>query len=135
MLSGRAGELKVEAALLIVFSIAWVAVILVLLDRLPVAGTLHLDLYTLYAVAAVLGWVTGNLYVLRRPRMPAGAYRLQALISYLLGPLAFVYLLRASAPQSALQAAPLVPLYAFVVYWIFFLVPVTLRVTRVQRRR
>jgi hypothetical protein len=135
MLSGRAAELRVEAALLIVFSVAWVVVILVLLGRLPVAGTLHLDLYSLYAVAAALGWVTGNLYVLRRPRMPQGGYRLQALISYLLGPPAFVYLLRASAPPSVLQAAPLVPLYAFVVYWIFFLVPVTLRVTRVQRRR
>jgi len=135
MASGRAGELKIEAALLIVFSVAWVAVILVLLGRLPVAGTLHLDLYTLYGFAAVLGWLTGNLYVLRRPRMPPGAYRTQVLISYLLGPLAFVYLLRASAPASALKAAPLVPLYAFFVYWIFFLVPVTLRATRVQRRR
>ncbi len=135
MAFGRAAELKVEAALLIVFSVAWLAVILELLDRLPVAGTLHLDLYTLYSVAAILGWVTGNLYVLRRPRMPEGPYRTQLLISYLLGPLAFVYLLRASAPVSALRAAPLVPLYAFCVYWIFFLVPVTLRATRIERRQ
>lgn len=134
MASGPAGELKIEVGLLIVFAIAWALVILVLLDRLPVAGTLYLDLYSLYSVAAVLGWVTGNLYVLRRPRMPVGAYRTQVLVSYLLGPLAFIYLLRASAPTSALHSAPLVPLYAFVVYWIFFLVPVTLRATRVQRR-
>ncbi len=135
MASGAAGELKIEAALLIVFSIAWALVILVLLDRLPVAGTLYLDLYSLYGVAAILGWVTGNLYVLRRPRMPEGSYRTQVLISYLLGPLACIYLLRAAAPVSALHAAPLVPLYAFLIYWIFFLVPVTLRATRVQRRQ
>ena len=131
----RAGELKIEVALLVLFSISWLLVLLVLTGLLSVSGKLHLDLYTLYSVAAVLGWLTGNLYVLRQSQLPKGPYRRQVLIGYLFGPLSFIYLLRSLAPGPALLAAPLVPMYGFVVYWIFFLVPVTLKATRVSPRR
>jgi hypothetical protein len=45
------------------------------------------------------------------------------------GPPSLLYILRALAPQAVQHAAPLVPLYSFVVYALFFLVPVTLRKT------
>jgi hypothetical protein len=134
MASGRLAQLQLEIVLLGVFSASWLAAIVVLLGLVPVSGTLHLDLYSLYSVAAFLGWISGNVYLHRLGRLPAGRYRKRLLSSYLLGPPSVLYILRALAPKAVQNAAPLVPLYAFVVYCLFFLVPVTLRSTRTPRR-
>ena len=134
MAFGRLAQLQLEIVLLGVFSASWLAAIVVLLGLVPVSGTLHLDLYTLYSVAAFLGWISGNVYLHRLGRLPAGRYRKRLLSSYLLGPPSVLYILRALAPKAVQNAAPLVPLYAFVVYCLFFLVPVTLRSTRTPRR-
>lgn len=135
MAADRAAEQRLEIVLLGVFSLAWLLATLILTGILRVEGTLQLDLYTLYSVAAALGWLSGNVYVFRQPKLRKIRYSKQLLLGYLIGPLSFLYILRSLAPRAAQHAAPLVPLYSFMVYWIFFLVPVTLRATRVQPRR
>lgn len=129
----RAGAHRFEITLLAVFSAAWLLAIGVLLGWVPVAGTLQLGLYGYYSFAAALGWVNGNVYVARRRRLPPSRFRRQVLLGYLVGPLSFLYILRAFASKAAQTAAPLVPIYGFVVYWLFFLVPVTLRASRPTR--
>ncbi len=124
-----------ELVLLAAFSAAWLLAILAGLGLVPLAGLFALDLYRLYSVAAVLGWVAGNIYVYRTQTFAEDGWRRRLLLSYLIGPPSFVYLLRALAPHSVQDAAPFVPLYSFAVYGLFFLVPVTLRATRTQRRR
>lgn len=113
----------VEYALAILFLGLWIAAWLVQ-GVLATDGPLALDLYRFYSVGAVLGWVTGNVYVLRRRTSDA---RWRLLMLYLFGPPASLFLLRAMAPSAMKAAAPLVPVYGFVVYVIFFLVPVTFR--------
>ena len=127
------GPVRLELALLAVFSAIWILAILAGLGVLPLAGILDLDLYRYYSISAVLGWVAGNIYVSRtsayQPR-----FRRPLLLSYLIQPLSFVYLLRTLAPMADQRAAPLVPIYSFCVYGLFFLVPLTLRATRTPRR-
>jgi hypothetical protein len=48
--------------------------------------------------------------------------------------MAVVSLLRAMAPLADQRAAPLVPLWAFAVYTVFFLVPIALAPTAPRRR-
>ena len=125
--------IRFELLLLGFFSAVWLLAALALFGLLPLAGTLPLNLYRFYSVAAVLGWLAGNLYVLRRRGLGEG-FRQRLLLAYLLGPPGVLYLLRAMAPAAQQAAAPLVPAFAFMVYGIFFLVPVTLRFTGPSRR-
>ena len=120
--------LRLELVLLAFFSLAWLLAIIGQLGLLPLAGTLRLELYPLYSLATVLGWISGNVYVTRRRVYPSPRLQKRVLISYLCGPPSLLYLLRALAPLDHQRAAPLVPVYAFMVYAIFFLVPVTLKV-------
>lgn len=106
------------------FLACWAVVLLVLLGLVPRAD-FPLGLYPLYSLASVLGWAAGNLYVHRGRRFP-DAIRRRVLLVYYLGPQGLVYLLRFMAPMESQQAAPLVPLWAFGVFSIFFLVPVKL---------
>ena len=106
-------------------AVLWGFAIVAQTPLLPVAGLLDLGLYPLYSLASALGWVLGNVYIARKRRLRGGGRRRLAL--YTLGPLAVIVLLRALAPVAAQEAAPAVPVYGFIVYWIFFLVPVTLR--------
>ncbi|MEM1204692.1 MAG: hypothetical protein AAGN66_15805 [Acidobacteriota bacterium] len=131
--SGRL--LRFELVVLGCFAAAWLGAILAMVGWLPVAGRLDLDLYRYYSVAAVLGWLTGNVFVFRRNALPAGPLRLRILLTYLVMPPGLLYLLRAMAPSAAQAAAPFVPLYGSCVYGLFFLVPLTLRATRTPRRR
>ncbi len=123
-----------ELVLLAVFSAAWLLAILAGVGLVPLAGLFALDLYRLYSVAAVLGWMSGNIYVSRSQSFDHDRWRRRLLLSYLLGPPSFVYLLRAFAPLTVQQAAPFVPIYSFAVYGLFFLVPLTLRATRTPRQ-
>jgi hypothetical protein len=127
---------RFELALLIACSAVWLLAVLALFRVLPLAGTFDLDLYRLYSVAAVLGWVSGNIYMARRRALPPRRrWKRRLLLAYLLGPPGIVYLLRSLAAPQVQQAAPLVPIYSFVVYAIFFLVPVTLRASAPPRER
>lgn len=119
---------RVDLALLFTFSVIWLLAVLALFHVLPLAGTIELGLYRLYSVAAVLGWVSGNIYMTRRRILPpSGRWRKRLLLAYLLEPPGIVFLLRSLAPVDVQQAAPFVPIYGLAVYAIFFLVPVTLR--------
>jgi hypothetical protein len=107
------------------FSACWIVALLELFGALRLAGAWPLSLYGLYGTGAFLGWVAGNVWVQRRRRVARPLAR-WLLMVYLFGPPSLLYLLRALAPDEHRAAAPLVPLYAFVVYGIFFLVPVSL---------
>ncbi len=154
------GLLRLELVVLVVFSAIWLLVILGGLEIVPLAGALNLDLYRLYSIAAVFGWVAGNIYVARAQNFegaPLGRrfggaslgrrvadapaeypfwrrLRKRLLLSYVMGPLSVVFLLRLLAPQAVQEAAPVVPIYSLGVYALFFLVPLTLRATRTPRR-
>ncbi|MEM6792977.1 MAG: hypothetical protein AAF725_03295 [Acidobacteriota bacterium] len=123
-----------EVRLLAFFSVLWILVFLSFAGLIPAAGLLGLDLYRLYSVAAVLGWTSGNVFQLRRSS-PSLRRWANPLLVYLVGPASIVLLLRSLAPLHMRGAAPFVPLYALVVYCVFFLVPVTLAATRTPRLR
>ena len=125
--------MRIELSLVVSFSFAWLLAICMNLGLLPVAGTLDLGLYPLYSLAAALGWVAGNTYVTRRVVYPQ-RFRRRLLLNYLFLPPSVLHILRALASSTVQQAAPLVPLYSFCIYGLFFLVPVTLRTTRDPRR-
>ena len=118
---------RVELLILSFFSAVWLVAALAFVGLLPLEGLLVLGLYQLYGLAAFLGWLSGNIYVERRRRLPLGRHRKRLLVTYLLGPPSVVYVLRAMAPAQIQAAAPVVPLYAFLVFGLFFLVPVSFR--------
>ena len=123
-----------ELRLLAGFSIAWLLVFLVYAGLLPAAGRVSIDLYRYYSIAAILGWLAGNVYQFRRQpeKKLVGPSNL---LVYLVGPPSLLLLLRAMSPASEQAAAPFVPLYSLAVYGIFFLVPITLASTRTPRER
>lgn len=116
---------RFEPVLLALFLACWLVDLLVLLRVVRLAGMLPLTLYGLYSVAVAFGWLFGNIYVRRRRGLPPPVRR-RILILYFMGPPGILYLLRYMTPLFLQQAAPFVPLYAFCVFAILFLVPVTL---------
>ena len=117
---------RLEIAVVGFFFACWIVVLLSLAGLVPLAGHLPLSLYAYYSLAAGLGWISGNVYVVRR-RSLEGAQRRRAFVLYFIGPLGLTSLLRAMAPASAQAVAPFVPLYAVGVFTIFFLVPLILK--------
>lgn len=107
------------------FFASWLGALLGQVGALPTAGTLVLGLYPYFSLAAALGWVAGNIYLHRRRHLPRHLWR-RVLLVYLLGPPGILYLLGAMAPAAQQEAAPLLPLLAFAVFGIFYLVPLTL---------
>jgi len=112
----------------------WVLVILHRSGVVPLGGNLELSYQKLYAIAALLGWLSGNLYLYRARGLVRPA-RTRFLLIYLLGPPSFLNLLRSLAPAREQAAVPLIPLYALAVFTIFFLVPVSLKPKLPPRRR
>lgn len=113
---------RFEVPLFGFFFACWVLAVLHNLGIVGVAAGLDLTLYQLYSVAAVIGWVSGNVYVHRRRRLPA-EYRKRAAALWLVAPQGVPALLRALAPLASQAAAPAVPLYALGVGAVFFCVP------------
>ena len=126
--------MNLELHLLTVSLGLWVLSVLHLLGLVPLGGHLELDYYELYAIAAALGWISGNVFFYRARDLVRPS-RTRFLLIYLLGPPSLLTLLRALAPLEMQEAVPLVPLYASAVYAIFFLVPVTLKPKLPPRRR
>jgi hypothetical protein len=108
------------------FAACWLAAILGAVDAAPLAGTLDLGFYPLYSLAMLAGSAAGNVYAWRAWRLE-GAERRRLLALCVAGPPGLVTMLRAMAPQAAQDAAPLVPLWAFLVFAVFFLVPLLVR--------
>lgn len=123
-----------ELTLLAVFSVCWLLVFAAGVGWVSLAGTLSLGLYPLYSLAAALGWIAGNVFLHRAHNGYPPRLRKRLLLSYFLGPPGFFFALRVLAPAEVQQAAPLVPIYGFGVYTLFFMVPLTLRATRATRR-
>jgi len=121
--------IRLEIALVGLFFACWAVAALGSLGAADLAGALALPLYPLYSIAAGLGWLSGNVYVLRSRAVP-GKLRRRVLAVYFLGPPGIVYLLRAMAPMPEQEAAPLVPIYSFGVFAVLFLVPLVLRPPR-----
>jgi hypothetical protein len=117
---------RLEVILLGLFLACWALSLLSFTHVLSLAGSLPLALYPYYAVAVALGWGFGILYV-RRTRDLATQIRRRYLFIYYLGPPSVLVLLRAMAPVLYQRQAPLVPLWAFGVFSILFLVPVTMK--------
>lgn len=123
-----------ELGLLAVFLAIWTVALASLVGLLPAAGLLDLSLYQFYGSAAALGWVAGNVYVSRSRRFPKQV-RSRILLIYLMGPPGVVYLLRALASPEAQAAAPMAAIYGCGVFFVFFLVPVTLKGSAARQSR
>jgi hypothetical protein len=123
---------RLEVVLLGLFLACWVLSLFSFSGVLSLAGSLPLALYPYYAVAVALGWGFGMLYVRRTWGFPPALRRRFGLIYYF-GPPAILGLLRSMAPVVDQRAAPFVPLYAFGVFSILFLVPVTMKFPRPLR--
>ena len=122
-----------ELGLLGVFLAVWTVALAALLGLLPTAGLLDLTLYQLYGAAAALGWVAGNVYVNRSRRFPKPV-RSRILLIYMLGPPGIIYLLRSLASPEVQAAAPMAAIYGSGVFFVFFLVPVTLKGSAARRQ-
>ncbi|MEM8963916.1 MAG: hypothetical protein AAGD38_20700 [Acidobacteriota bacterium] len=121
---------RIDLITAVVCTAVWVVALLANVSILPLADRLGLSLYHYYSIAAVLGWIVGNVFVLRMKLRTNGRW---IWLIYLFGPPGWLFVLWAMAPRTLQEAAPMVALYAFVVYLIFFLVPVTLK-SSVPRR-
>jgi len=115
-----------DLALFGFFFVCWLAALASFVGLLPIAGLLDLGLYPYFGLAAFLGWLAGNTYLQRAPRVPKPLRR-RLMLMYLLGTPGFLYLVRALAPLTTQAIAPLAPLYATAVFALLFLVPVTLK--------
>ncbi len=122
-----------ELSLLGVFLAIWTVALASLVGLLPADGLLDLTLYQLYGIAAALGWLSGNIYVSRSRKVPKPLRR-RLLLVYLLGPPGILYLVRALASLEVQAQAPLAAIYACGVFFVLFLVPVTLKGSAPARR-
>ena len=120
---------RIEPVLVGFFFASWGLALLYLVGIVPLPESLDLSLYALYTVAAVSGWLAGNVYVHRARRLSRVLKR-RVFLLYFVGPPGLLYLLRSMAPAREQQAAPLVPLFAWGVFAVFFFVPLTFRPRR-----
>jgi hypothetical protein len=121
-----------DAVFLGLFLACWALSVLSFTRVVDLAGSLPLSLYGYYSVAVALGWAFGIVYVRRTWGLPAPIRR-RFLLIYYLGPPAILGVLRSMAPWPDQRAAPFVPLYAFGVFSVLFLVPVTMKFPRPTR--
>jgi hypothetical protein len=124
---------RLEPVLVALFLAAWIVDLLAVLGLVDLRGNLDLELYPLYSIAAAGGWLAGHVYVARARGIPKPLRRRIWLV-YFLGPPSLLYLLRAMAPLEVHRAAPFVPVYAFGVWSVFFLVQVYLMPHPAARR-
>lgn len=114
---------RFELILLGLFLACWLVYLLAVFRVVSPDGTLDLGFYPYYSVAVGAGWAAGNMYVYRsRDLEPESQPRRRLLAGYFLAPLGLILLLKAMMPLEFQRAAPLVGLYAFCVYSIFFVV-------------
>lgn len=117
----------IERFVLVISLVGWASALAAGVGLIPLAGKLPSGLYPLYGMAAVFGWLVGNLYMTRRRGFPDRRLRRRLLVTYLLGPPGLLFLLRALDTERAQMTAPLAATWALGVYAIFFAVPVSLR--------
>ena len=118
--------MRVEIGILAFLMVCWVAFFALGAAGYPLAGVLPISLYQLYSLAVFSGWVVGNVIVARSSGRPRTVRR-KLLAGFLLCPGGLFYLLWALAPGGLRMAVPFAPLYAAIIFAIFFLVPVSFR--------
>jgi hypothetical protein len=123
---GLASAFRVEIYLLVFFLVCWIAFFSLALSGYPLAGLLPLGLYELYGAALLAGWLIGNVFVYRSRGWTRTA-RMRFLLILLLSPGGLFYLLWGLGTDADRTAVPFAPLYAFGVFAVFFLVPVSFR--------
>ncbi|HWM93806.1 MAG TPA: hypothetical protein VN493_23810 [Thermoanaerobaculia bacterium] len=112
-----------ELVLLALFLACWLVYLLAVFQVVAPEGTLDLGFYPYYSIAVAAGWGAGNLYVYRsRDLDPQSPSRRRLLAGYFLAPLGLILLLKAMTPLVFQRGAPLVGLYAFCIFSIFFYV-------------
>ncbi|HTQ80836.1 MAG TPA: hypothetical protein VMM92_12630 [Thermoanaerobaculia bacterium] len=114
---------SLEVVLLALFLACWVVLVLSWFHGVSLAGSAAIPLYSYFSFTSALGWSAGTLFVQRGRRLAPADRRLLRWV-YFPSPQGLIYLLRAMAPTLEQRSAPLVPLWAFGVYSVFFLVPV-----------
>jgi len=121
---------RFELVLAALFLACWLVYLLAVLRIVTPEGSLDLGgFYPYYGLSAAFGWAAGNLYVYRNHDLaPESPVRRRHLAGYFLSPLGLIFLLKAMTPVAFQRGAPLVGLYAFGVYSIFFGVAVKLRI-------
>ncbi len=124
---------RFEPILAAFFLATWIVGLLSLFRLIDSSGALRLGLYPLFSIAAALGWVSGNAYRVRSRPLPS-LLRRGVFVVYYVGPLGFLVFLRSMAPRPEQAAAPLVPLYSWMVFSMLFLVPIVLRRSASKRR-
>ena len=118
--------MRVESGILAFLLICWLIFFTLAATGYPLAGFLPISLYHLYSLAVFTGWMVGNVIVARgATRSRSTRLKLQA--AFLLCPGGLFYLLWALTPAVTRTSAPFAPLYAAIIFAIFFLVPVSFR--------
>jgi len=120
--------------MLLFFLLCWVALCVHGLAGHPLAGTIRLNLFHLYGLAASGGWLLGNLEVHRERRMERAApnlfprlIRRRLFLLNLLAPTGVLFLVWSLAQPQLRADYPMAPIYAAAIFVIFFLVPVSLK--------
>ncbi len=114
---------RLEPILVAFFLATWFVNLLDVLGLVELSSNFNLALYPLYSLAAGMGWGAGLVYVTRAHRLPAELRR-RVWMVYFMGPPGILFLVRAMAALDVQRAAPLVPVYAWGVFAVFFLVQV-----------
>ncbi len=117
--------LRTEAVIGGFFLACWIVALVYASELVALPRPIPIDLYGLFIFSAAFGWVSGNLFVLRRRRLPSHLERRFRGL-YLFVPAGLVALARAMTTDTWRAAAPLGGLYALLVYSIFFGVPLLL---------
>lgn len=117
---------RFESILFAFFLACWATSVLHLLGVVHLGDRLAVSLRGVFATAAAVGWIAGNVYVARRRDQPAPVRR-KLLLIYLFHPPSLGVLVWSMMPSNIQHFTPMAPLYCVVMSLIFFCVPLLLR--------
>ena len=118
---------RFELILLGLFLACWLVYLLAVFGVVMPDGTLNPGFYPYFSLAAAMGWGAGNLYVYRTRDLDPMSRR-RFLPGYFLAPLGLLLLIKMMMPLAFQRSAPLVGVYAFGVFSIFFSVATKLKI-------
>ena len=118
--------MRLEPVLFGIFTLGWLLAIFILAIGRSLDSPLPVSLYHLYLLAVFGGWLSGNVYVQRTASTPRKE-RVRALLVYLLGPPGLLFVTHGLTSVQSQARVPLAPVYAFGIYIVLFMVPVSFR--------